>query len=169
MPFMIGFCTSITRLSCFLWHWQTTNKHPSCWRPIYSSSGFIRFYTMHTSGVWYLHPIIPRCCEWRVYKWKCLSFSGLWDGEGTKSGSMYSIANANVHFFYSDARVEVCKFLPSIHVICRCTTSSLLFGIGKGAALKNADRSVNAETICDAGEQALISLYGEKAKDIRKS
>ncbi|GFR65217.1 hypothetical protein ElyMa_005525100 [Elysia marginata] len=74
---------------------------------------------------------------------------------------------------------EICNFLPFLHAINGCDTTSRLFGVAKGFPLKkiktNADFKAAAETFCTkgkttadiiaSGEKALVSLYGGRAGD----
>ena len=68
---------------------------------------------------------------------------------------------------------EICRLLPALHAMTGCDTTSRLFGIGKGAALKTLISSNNFKkhasiflTTCDvdhivkAGEEMLLILYG---------
>jgi len=73
---------------------------------------------------------------------------------------------------------QVCHLLPFIHALCGCDTTSRLFGIGKGTALKKAQTDElfvkqaevfcsvqNSEAIREAGEKALVHLYGGRVCD----
>ena len=67
-----------------------------------------------------------------------------------------------------------CKILPVVHAITGCDTTSRLFGIGKGVALKKLSKTDNVtmaieeflkpgnhlETVVTSGEQIIASLYG---------
>ena len=68
---------------------------------------------------------------------------------------------------------NTCRLLPFIHALTGCDTTSLIYGISKGAALKkltadqqlklHAETFLKESTKCDivaAGEGALVSLYG---------
>lgn len=74
---------------------------------------------------------------------------------------------------------EICFLLPFIHAICGCDTTSRLFGIGKGTALKKAQTDSyfrqqanvfskanrRAQDIRDAGEKAFVCLYGGRQNE----
>ena len=75
---------------------------------------------------------------------------------------------------------RVCENILFAHALLGCDTTSRVFGIGKGAALKQLRssedfsiqaevfnrRSVTAEEIAKAGEKALVSLYnGSREED----
>ena len=74
---------------------------------------------------------------------------------------------------------SICHVLPAVHALCGCDTTSRLYGIGKGAALRKVReddgflkcletfccQGGNKDTISSAGEKALVSLYGEKGND----
>lgn len=71
---------------------------------------------------------------------------------------------------------ELCRMLPVIHSIGGCDTTSRLFGIGKGSALKKTqtvmsfkeqigilcESELNTVEVQNAGEKVLVSLYGGK-------
>ncbi|GFS01236.1 La-related protein 7, partial [Elysia marginata] len=73
----------------------------------------------------------------------------------------------------------ICNFLPFLHTINGCDTTSRLFGVAEGLPLKkiktDADFKAAVETFCTKGktpayiialgEKALISLYGGRAGD----
>ena len=75
---------------------------------------------------------------------------------------------------------RVCENILFAHALLGCDTTSRVFGIGKGVALKQLRssedfniqaevfnrRSVTAEEIAKAGEKALVSLYnGNREED----
>ena len=68
---------------------------------------------------------------------------------------------------------DACRLLPFMHALTGCNTTSRIYGISKGAALKkstvdrqfklHAEIFLKESTKCDivaAGEGALVSLYG---------
>ena len=74
---------------------------------------------------------------------------------------------------------ELCHMMPVIHAICGCDTTSRLFGIGKGLALKKVQKelyfktqieilskdTLNMVEVENAGERALACLYGGKRNE----
>jgi 5'-3' exonuclease len=74
---------------------------------------------------------------------------------------------------------SICRVLPVVHAICGCDSTSRLYGIGKGTALKKVrdggDFLKCLETFCgqngttdeitSAGEKALVYLYGGQGHD----
>ena len=91
--------------------------------------------------------------------------------EGGKCWHINSVAEA--------VGESICRVLPVVHALCGCDTTSRLYGIGKGAALRKVredsgflkcieefccpDESKDA--ISSAGEKALVYLYGGKGND----
>ena len=68
---------------------------------------------------------------------------------------------------------DLCKALPFVHAITGCDTTSRLFGVGKGQALKKATQDLHfkecansfssvssREDIRMLGEEAIVALYG---------
>ena len=88
--------------------------------------------------------------------------------EGGKCWHIYSVAEV--------LGESICCVLPVVHALCGCDTTSRLYGIGKGAALRKVRednaflkcivafccQSGSKEAISSAGEKALVYLYGEK-------
>lgn len=86
----------------------------------------------------------------------------------------------NIHNIQQRLSTEVCSILPFCHAILGCDSTSHLFGIGKGQALKAAtesnkfrevalvfsNASATKEEIIEAGETAILHLYGGSG-DIR--
>ena len=74
---------------------------------------------------------------------------------------------------------SICHVLPVVHALCGCDSTSRLYGIGKGAALRKAReensflkcieafccQSGTKDAISSAGEKALVYLYGGKGND----
>ena len=74
---------------------------------------------------------------------------------------------------------SICRVLPVVHALCGCDTTSRLYGIGKGAALRKVRedngflkcieafccQSGSKNAISSAGEKALVYLYGGKGND----
>lgn len=85
----------------------------------------------------------------------------------------------NMKVFKQHFGSEVCEQLLFIHAVSGCDTTSRLFGIGKGIAMKKclASKSVQecsqvfnsesstADQVTTAGEKALLVLYGGKPED----
>jgi len=75
---------------------------------------------------------------------------------------------------------SICRVLPVVHALCGCDTTSRLYGIGKGAALRKVREdsgflkcieafcgiSGSTDAISSAGEKALVYLYVGKGNDI---
>jgi len=75
---------------------------------------------------------------------------------------------------------SICRVLPVVHALCGCDTTSRLYCIGKGAALRKVredngflkcieafcSQSGSKDAISSAGEKALVYLYGRKGNDI---
>ena len=73
---------------------------------------------------------------------------------------------------------EVCESILQIHAILGCDTTSRIHGIGKGASLKRfqkdehfreylikfSNSSASQEEVAEAGECALLMLYGERSE-----
>ena len=71
---------------------------------------------------------------------------------------------------------SIYRVLPVVLALCGCDTTSRLYGIGKGAALRKlredngflkcmeafCGQSGSKDAISSAGEEALVYLYGEK-------
>jgi len=71
---------------------------------------------------------------------------------------------------------SICCVLPVVHALCGCDTTSRLYAIGKGTALRKVredngflkcietfcGQSGSKDAISSAGEKALVYLYGEK-------
>lgn len=68
---------------------------------------------------------------------------------------------------------DFCNIIPFVHAITGCDTTSRLFGVGKGQALKKATqdlhfkewansfwRATSKEEIRKLGEEAMVALYG---------
>ena len=89
-----------------------------------------------------------------------------------------NLENNRIFFFKSEpkqrfsSKTRPCCLLPFIHTLTGCDTTSRVYGISKGAALKNstADQQFKLHTeiflkesskcdIAAAGEGALVSLY----------
>ncbi|XP_076042102.1 uncharacterized protein LOC143026001 [Oratosquilla oratoria] len=74
---------------------------------------------------------------------------------------------------------SICSVLPVVHALCGCDTTSRLYGIGKGAALRKVRedngflkcleafccQSGSKDAISSAGEKSLVYLYGGKGND----
>ena len=74
---------------------------------------------------------------------------------------------------------EVCSNILFLHAILGCDTTSHLYGIGKGTALKKfkssvcfrqqanvfSQESATAKEVCSAGEKTLLILYGGSLKE----
>ncbi|XP_053373150.1 uncharacterized protein LOC123533634 [Mercenaria mercenaria] len=74
--------------------------------------------------------------------------------------------------------MELCSILPFIHALTGCDTTSRIYGIGKGTALKafsskaylreiagNFMKALTKDEISETGEQALICLFGGLPED----
>lgn len=79
----------------------------------------------------------------------------------------------NINWLQNNLGQNVCDMLPFVHAITGCDTTSRLFGIGKGVALKKLkegglfkdqaevfSREATKEEISSAGEKAIACLYG---------
>lgn len=91
--------------------------------------------------------------------------------EGGKCWHINSVAEA--------LSETICRVLPVVHALCGCDTTSRLYGIGKGAALRKMRedsgflkcieafccQSGGKDTISSAGGKALVYLYGGKGND----
>ena len=91
--------------------------------------------------------------------------------EGEKCWHINSVAEA--------LSESICRVLPVVHALCGCDTTSRLYGIGKGAALRKVRedngflkcieafccQSESKDAISSAGEKALVYLYGGKGND----
>lgn len=71
---------------------------------------------------------------------------------------------------------EICSLLPFVHAVGGCDTTSRMFGIGKGVALRKVKsdphfrkqaevfmNTVPREQVLSAGEEAITCLYGGRA------
>ncbi len=80
----------------------------------------------------------------------------------------------NFHAVKAQLGSEICSNILFLHAILGCDTTSHLYGIGKGTALRKFKSSLSfqeqarefstepatCEKVCIAGEQALVILYG---------
>ena len=85
----------------------------------------------------------------------------------------------NIEHMRSVLGTHICENIFFAHALLICDTASRVFGIGKGAALKqprsNEDfniqaevfnrRSVTVKEIAKAGEKALVSLYNRSREE----
>ena len=82
----------------------------------------------------------------------------------------------DIHSLQRALGSEVCRLLPFAHAIAGCDTTSRLFGIGKGVALRKLKTAPtfkqmaeafsgkeSRDDILSAGETALCTLYGAQA------
>ena len=102
-----------------------------------------------------------------------------------KSGTQKLPRCWNIRLTKSILGKHVCENILFGHALLGCDTTSRVFGIGKGVALKQlinseyfniqaevfSRRSVSAEEVAAAGEKALVSLYsgnkkGDKLDDL---